>query len=407
MMATPRDFDAELEELSRVAREAHEAAVEAETRAGMASDTPAGEAFVRDGGPPSKVVPLKLAGPPRYGLLEAPGIFAPLPPMPWVVEGLAIAPGAPTLIAGYGYSAKTLAAQALLLAVAAGRRIWGEFACVRGRCIHLDFEQGERLTRERYQRLALGMGVPFEDLHGMLALCSMPPLYLTHRASEDALVAACTDVSVCLIDSFRAAVPGVDENDSKVREFLDILTRVSERTGCAFVVIHHAGKGKPEDHGGDGRHAPRGSSGIFDACQTVVTFEGKKGEPTRVSMHKERARGGAIEDFYLAVEDVPITDETGRVWERAGVAIKHQCEEQVNPPQRPGEAFSAKVRLVEDFIRRNPGVAGVERIAEMMGIRPTTIRQAVGDLMDRGVVVDRGTSRPKRPRLFVVAGEEG
>jgi len=401
-MATPRDFDAELEELARAAREAHEAAVEAETRAGMASDTPAGEAFVREASPASNVVPLKLAGPPRYGLLEAKGIFAPLPPMPWVVEGLAIAPGAPTLIAGYGYSAKTLAAQALLLAVAAGRRIWGEFVCKRGRCIHIDHEQGERLCRERYQRLALAYGIPFDELEGMLALCSMPSLYLTHKAAEDALVAVCMGAAICLIDSFRASVPGVDENDSKVREYLDILTRVSERTGCTFIVIHHAGKSKGDEHGSrDERQSPRGSSGIFDACQTVLKFDGKKGEPTRVSMHKERARGGAVEDFYLAVEDVAITDETGKVWERAGVAVNYQCEEQVNPPQKPGEAFAAKVRLVEDFIRRNPGVAGVERIAEMMGIRPTTIRQAVGDLMDRGVVVDRGATKPRRPRLYI------
>lgn len=393
-MATPRDFDAELEKLARAAREAHEAAVEAETRAGMASDTPAGEAFVREASPASNVVPLKLAGPPRYGLLEAKGIFAPLPPMPWVVEGLAIAPGAPTLIAGYGYSAKTLAAQALLLAVAAGRRIWGEFACKRGRCIHIDHEQGERLCRERYQRLALAYGIPFDELDGMLALCSMPSLYLTHKAAEDALITACTGASICLIDSFRASVPGVDENDSKVREFLDILTRVSERTGCVFLVIHHAGKTKGDEHGGerDERQAPRGSSGIFDACQTVIKFDGKKGEPTRVSMHKERARGGAVEDFYLAVEDVAITDESGKVWERAGVAVNYQCEEQVHPPQKPTARFEDLKRELLAIIQGSPGCS-LRFLRGSVRAKASLVDEAIDQMSSAGIITSTTGAR--------------
>ena len=69
--------------------------------------------------------------------------------------------------------------------------------------------------------------------------------------------------------------------------------------------------------------APADHGGVLSPCAGgLARASALRCGPTRVSMHKERARGGAIEDFYLAVEDVAITDENGRVWERAGVAIK-------------------------------------------------------------------------------------
>jgi hypothetical protein len=61
------------------------------------------------------------------------------------------------LIAGYGFTGKTIAAQALALAIASGGRVWDMFAARSGRVLHLDYEQGQRLTNERYQRLARGV----------------------------------------------------------------------------------------------------------------------------------------------------------------------------------------------------------------------------------------------------------
>jgi len=59
----------------------------------------------------------------RRGLpvLAGASLAEPLPELPWLVPALGIAPGAPVLVAGYGYSRKTLAAQSLLLSVASGQ----------------------------------------------------------------------------------------------------------------------------------------------------------------------------------------------------------------------------------------------------------------------------------------------
>lgn len=96
----------------------------------------------------------------RIHLIGTRSIFAPLPPASWVVKGLQLGTGRPAIFAGYGSSGKTLAAQALALAVASGRPPWQHpaFLCEKPRrVIHIDHEQGRRGTLLRYQRLATGM----------------------------------------------------------------------------------------------------------------------------------------------------------------------------------------------------------------------------------------------------------
>jgi hypothetical protein len=106
---------------------------------------------------------------PRVTLLDGAAIAAPLPPLAYLVRGLALVAdaGPPHLMAGYGYSGKTLALQSMALSLAAARNVWGFYPCPdRRQVVHVDFEQGERLTRIRYQRLARAMDL---DLTPVLA----------------------------------------------------------------------------------------------------------------------------------------------------------------------------------------------------------------------------------------------
>jgi hypothetical protein len=86
-------------------------------------------------------------------------IYAPLPAIEWTLRRLELAPGAPSMFAGYGFSGKTLAAMALAQAMVAGREVWGQLEVEQGPVLHLDYEQGDWLTRRRYQRLARGMEI--------------------------------------------------------------------------------------------------------------------------------------------------------------------------------------------------------------------------------------------------------
>lgn len=265
-------------------------------------------------------------------------IFAPLPPTQWACEPLGWCPGRPTMIAGYGYSGKTLAAQCAALQLAAGRSIWGTgrgdgFAIAApSRVLHLDYEQGRTATLRRYQRLAVGLGVGVEDLDGRLDVVSLASVKLNDRDAFDVFARECAGYGVVFLDAFRGAVPGVDENESKVRDFLDVLTRVSDATGSTFVVIHHAGKSKQED----GRMVLRGSSAIFDACGSVLTLAGseERGAPkeARQVKHSAEADRGPIEPFGLL-----ILGEPSRPGAPAWVRVEYRTAEQVAAATAPPE----------------------------------------------------------------------
>jgi hypothetical protein len=78
----------------------------------------------------------------------------------------------------------TLDEESLALSIAAGRPVWGVYGCKRGTVVHVDFEQGRRVTHERYQRLARGMGVDLRELGTGLRLAVHPSAYLTDADAE-------------------------------------------------------------------------------------------------------------------------------------------------------------------------------------------------------------------------------
>lgn len=231
-------------------------------------------------------------------------IFAALPPVDWLVRHLDIAPGAATLIAGYGFSGKTMAAQSMCVSVATGRTLWGQLAVKKGRVLHLDYEQGKRLTFERYQRLTRGLDIDPRELEATLRTRCLPPFYLNTPGAEEQLVRECEGHALLLVDSLRAATPGVDENSSDVRRWIDMLGRISERSGASVVLIHHARKPSGDAVGGS-KTAIRGSGAIFDACASVLVFSAESGQFPAVSHEKARISGKPAADFSMRISDTP------------------------------------------------------------------------------------------------------
>lgn len=329
------------------------------------------------------------AGPeqPRLPWLSTPAIFAPVPPVLWAVAGLQLAPGRPFLWAGYGAGGKTLSMQSLSVAAAAGRPIWGEYRLDRPlRVRHIDSEQGEGATRRRYKRLAIGLGIDPDELSGRLELLSFGGLYLTDDGAADQWERAADGCDLLWCDSLRALCPGCDENSSEIRRYLDPLTMISERTKCAIGLTHHAGKDPADGSKRDVRQKARGSSAIFDAAGCVYDLSGGQGEPRRVTQAKAPAdaAGGAVEPFYLSIEDVPVDRDP-----YAGIRVRYMTAEEACPPVRQGTRFAALQEAVLEAVRAEALESKNAIAVRVTGARGTVL-QAIAELEAAGKIAFAG-----------------
>ncbi len=332
----------------------------------------------------------------RFERVGASDIFASLPPIPWLVRDLDMCPGPPCMIAGDGFTRKTVACQSMAVSIATGRSIWGWFRCQQGRVLHIDHEQGSRLTLERYQRLCVGLGVTQKDVAGNLDVVVFPDTYLDSPGAQDVYARETEGYALVIIDSFRAAAPSVDENDSTVRRLLDLLMRVSEKTGVVPLVIHHARKPQ-RDAAGGAKSSVRGSGAINQALSSLLVFEADEGEPTLVHHVKARTSGVCAEPFYLETSDVQVGNDP-----IAGLTVAYRTVQQIQgATPTPSQAFEQKTRAVFDFIATQPGpVRGASRIAEALGIRKSTVIEIVAELLEQGRIRNNSAD-PKHPSYHV------
>jgi hypothetical protein len=311
--------------------------------------------------------------------LGPPEIFGPLPAVNAVLSELDISVGAPVIVAGFGYSMKTLSCQSFVTALAAGCRVWDRFdvGTTLRRVAHVDGEQGRRLTCERYQRLAHGMGIDPADLGDRVQLVVMPTVRLDSPNALDAWCKALDGFDVAFFDSLRALAPSIEENSSDIRQPLDMLGAVSEKTGCANLVIHHARKPQKDSPGG-AKMAIRGSGAIFDAASSVLIFGGDKGKPVLVQHEKARNTGLPHDDFQLSVEDVANAEGDPR-WGLRVVAA--------DVPEAPtaNERFAGiKARILEAC--RTEDLGSKNAIARSVGGTKSTVLEAIGELMTEGAL---------------------
>jgi hypothetical protein len=258
--------------------------------------------------PPAAVVAARSEG--GWGGHRIEDIRAPIPPINYVCEGLNIAPGPPNLIAGYGGVGKSMITQALVVSVVTGKPLLGSMPVRRGKALHLDWEQGTQETDTRYQRLTASLFPGDKDAGGVLRdgleIVSPPPVQLNMQGIFEVMASKCDGFDLCVVDSLRACCPGIDENSSDMRQPLDMLLRVSEKTGCAFLVIHHARKDNKNNSAG-GNQNMRGNSAINDAARTVIMCEART-KGFNIVSGKIRS-GRKFDPIAVVVEDDPTTRE--------------------------------------------------------------------------------------------------
>ena len=206
-----------------------------------------------------------------------------------------ILPGPPALMIGIGFSGKTFFVQDFALSVTTGRKFLGAYPVKKGKVLHLDYENSTVQTKTRYRRLMHGGFLRPGAIQDGHLLVTQPTLKLDDEGCQAALEDALNGYTLCIVDSFRAAIKG-DENASEVRQSLDVLGRASEKANCSVIVILHSGKGAQSDN----RFAARGSSALFDAAGTALTLSVKENIYT---LRQIKSRTGKLADIRYAMRD--------------------------------------------------------------------------------------------------------
>ena len=216
---------------------------------------------------------------------------APLPALSWLSKSLTICRGRPTVLAGAGGCRKGWMAMELMLCAATGRPFLGRFDVGRLRSLYLDFEQGERATRERFQLLARGSGIELSKLGKEFGYRWRPMEALASRddrgaaKSRDALCRQVDGFGLAVVDSARASSGGADENSTEASRAMDLMGGVSEKTGCTFLTIDHASP-KAADHGRG--NSQRGHTSKKDASQTLFVMSAEEDTPTLVTCNRSQ-----------------------------------------------------------------------------------------------------------------------
>ena len=328
--------------------------------------------------------------------LDHDDLFTPEPAANLLVAALGIAPGPPVGIFGQSYVGKSIVAAAGGMAVALGRDFWGVYPTRAGNWHHFDHEQGRRRMKSIVQRLAVGFAANTEDLRGRIRVAIYPPLNLTTTDAIDHYARAFDGAAVATLDALKGLTPGIDENSSVMRDYMGVLARASEKTGCVPILLHNVGK-TPLDGKRPRKESARGSSAIFDECATAFVMTTKKGEDIHVSHEKDRELGNAVSDFGLRIVDVDVNGNP-----RGGLRVMYidRDESKANGEAQSGPAFRALTSRVLEGLRKNRGIAGSDALALAIGMGAPAVRAAIAQLEAEGQSVRRKGPNGRGARLY-------
>jgi hypothetical protein len=220
------------------------------------------------------------------GLTYAESVTEFPPPPRFALRHFELGPGRANALHGNGGVGKTILANELEIAVAGGLPdAWGGLLVdTHGAVAHVSWEMPSALTKTRLLRIARGRGIEYRSLGRRHGFVCFPDWYLNSKDAESRLLRVCEGRALVVFDSLRAGTPGSKENDSEQRQYLDLITRVSEKTGATALVLAH------DDKGG---HAMRGSSAQNDALGSAVQAQKKDGGIQLLQIKASVGAGGS------------------------------------------------------------------------------------------------------------------
>ena len=205
--------------------------------------------------------------------------------------------------------------------------------------------------------------------------------------------------AVLIIDSLQALARRIpdhvaDSPREKVNGFLKIAKAAAKRHGLLVICLSELARGAYR--GGSEQTsdlaATKESGAIEYECGALCVLRPVEEDPGLVTVTWAKSRPGRVEPFSLR-----------QCHARATFAAE-------SPPKKkteanPEEAYREVLALVLALVKRAPGVAGARAVAARLGKRKADVLTAIGELLDRGALENRGS--PRHPRLFAAGGGQG
>jgi AAA domain len=307
----------------------------------------------------------------RLGWTE---IAAPLPTLQWVCQGLHLTTGRPSVFSGVPGGGKSWLAMAGLVCAAADLPLLGRFAFRPGlRCLLLDYEQGEREARRRFQALAAGLGAVPERLEYEFQPCFWNPTERESPKRLDELCRLLDGIGWCVVDSLLFCQRGADENKAEVSSPMALAAAVSERTGCAITFVDHVSpKGNST--------MQRGHSSKIGASSVILRLETDEDglSTVKVDRCQVESRTRWCKPFVFSVDG-----EGDRV-----TLVSADSVPQTSRVRQPD-------RAVLEALDGNPLVTRSELVT-LTGMGRTQVWRTVSELLGDGRIVEDGRKLSKR-----------
>lgn len=322
----------------------------------------------------------------RFDVLDWGRIAAPLPELSWISEGLNFTAGRPLVFCGEAGTKKSWWAQALLIHASAGREMLGFQFRAGLRCLYIDYEQGERESRTRFQALARGLGVSSVEVSYV-----WQPIERWNPTEKDrakVLAEVCALVrgyDIVAVDSLLDCQPGVEENSSEVSMALKLATSASGKEGCGFVFVDHA-SGKTASTRGN---AQRGHSSKKGASSVLLVATGSGQEPVVVTCERSQNAPFARWPRPFAYD---LRDVSG------GVQVVARDVPGVPPMVDSGRMSEDRAKVL-DCLAGNPQTSR-KSLHELTGIGERRLNALVSSMVAEGVLVSTEINSEKGGRRF-------
>ena len=239
----------------------------------------------------------------------------PRPPTEYVIDkylethSLNILYGAPG-------SFKSMIALDMALAVAGGQAwlpgVFGQgvgAAVKQAGVIWIDMDNGQRRTDQRVDAMSKTRNLPNDTPFYYI---SMPtPSLIAHDVESMGILhdeVALLNAKMVVIDNLGLVTGTVEENSAEMAQVMKNFRWLAEKTGAAFLILHHQRKGGA--NGSRAGDALRGHSSI-EASLVLALHAVREANTNQVTMRSTKTRGvdvpNAVMDFYF--DHVPGTND--------------------------------------------------------------------------------------------------